>query len=66
LQKDKNIFNANFLLIKIYKENKVIKILTKTELYVSKINEIIYSKENIGIAKSGLTDYPMCSNDSWD
>ena len=63
---NKNLYIINFPLIKVYKENNELKVLTKTELYSSKTNEIIYSKENIGIAKSGLTDYPMCLNDNWD
>jgi hypothetical protein len=61
-----NFFIINFPTMKIYKENGELKVLTKTELYSKKTNEILLSQDNIGLAKSGMTDYPMCSGDNWD
>ena len=61
-----NIFIINFPKMKFYKENGELKVQTNIELYSSKTNEILLSKENIGIPKGGLTDYPMCSGNNWD
>lgn len=63
---NRNFFIVNFPIMKFYKENKQLKVKTSIELYSSKTNEILLSKENIGIPKSGMTDYPMCSGDNWD
>jgi hypothetical protein len=62
----KNLFIINFPTMKLFKENGKIKVKTKIELYSAQTNEILLSKENIGIPKAGLTDYPMCSGDNWD
>lgn len=61
-----NFFIINFPKMKFYKEKGELKVQTSIELYSSKTNEILLSKENIGIPKGGLTDYPMCSGDNWD
>ncbi|MDI9871746.1 hypothetical protein [Flectobacillus roseus] len=61
-----NFFIINFPKMKFYKEKGELNVLTNIELYSSKTKEILLSKENIGIPKGGLTDYPMCSGDSWD
>jgi hypothetical protein len=61
-----NFFIINFPKIKFYKENGEFKVQTNIELYSSKTNKILLSKENIGIPKSGMTDYPMCYDDNWD
>jgi len=61
-----NLFIINFPTMKLYKEKGELKVQTKIELYSSKSNEILLSKDNIGIPKSGMTDYPMCSGDNWD
>lgn len=61
-----NFFIINFPKMKFYKEKGELKVQTSIELYSSKTNEILLSKENIGIPKGGLTDYPMCSEDNWD
>ncbi|CAD0009722.1 hypothetical protein [Flavobacterium chungangense] len=62
----KNFFIINFPKMKFYKEKGELKIQTNIELYSAKTNEILLSKDNIGIPKGGLTDYPMCSGDNWD
>jgi len=61
-----NLFIINFPTMKLYKEKGELKVQTKIELYSSKSNEILLSKDNIGIPKGGMTDYPMCSGDNWD
>lgn len=61
-----NFFIVNFPKIKFYKENGGLKVQTNIELYSSTTNEILLSRENIGIPKSGITDYPMCYQDNWD
>jgi hypothetical protein len=61
-----NLFIINFPTMKLYKEKGKLKVQTKIELYSSKSNEILLSKDNIGISKDGMTDYPMCSGDNWD
>ena len=62
----KNLFIIKFPTMKLFKENGQIKVKTRIELYSAQTNEILLSKENIGIPKAGLTDYPMCSGDNWD
>ncbi|HEX8016478.1 MAG TPA: hypothetical protein VF465_14710, partial [Flavobacterium sp.] len=62
----KNFFIINFPKMKFYKEKGELKVQTNIELYSAKTNEILLSKDNIGIPKGGLTDYPMCSGDNWD
>ena len=61
-----NFFIINFPKMKFYKEKGELKVQTNIELYSSKTNEILLSKEDIGVPKGGLTDYPMCSGDNWD
>ena len=61
-----NSFILSFPTMKIYKEGVDIKVVTKTELFSVRKNEIVLSEENVGLAKGGLTDYPMCSGDNWD
>jgi len=61
-----NFFIINFPKIKFYKENGELKVQTDIEIYSSKTNKILLSKDNIGIPKGGMTDYPMCSGDNWD
>ena len=63
---EKNVFIINFPKIKFYKENGNFRVKTTIELYSKKLNEIVLSKEEVGIPKSGLTDYPMCFGDNWD
>ena len=60
-----NFFIINFPKIKFYKENGELKVQTNIELYSSKTNKILLTKDNIGITKGGMTDYPMCSGDNW-
>jgi hypothetical protein len=61
-----NLFIINFPTIKIFKESGELKVATRIELYSSKGNQVLLSKESIGLARGGLTDYPMCSGDNWD
>jgi hypothetical protein len=61
-----NFFIINFPKIKFYKENGELKVQTNIELYSSKTNKILLTKDNVGIPKGGMTDYPMCSGDNWD
>ncbi len=61
-----NFFLINFPTMKIYKERGELKVVTRTELYSSKTNQILLSEEHLGLPKGGLTDYPMCSGDNWD
>ncbi len=61
-----NFFIINFPKIKFYNENGELKVQTNIELYSSKTNKILLTKDNIGIPKGGMTDYPMCSGDNWD
>lgn len=62
----RNFFIINFPSIKFFKENGSLKVKTNIELYSSQTKEILLSKENIGVPKSGLTDYPTCFGDNWD
>jgi len=61
-----NFFIINFPKIRFYKENGELRVQTNIELYSSKTNKILLTKDNIGIPKGGMTDYPMCSGDNWD
>lgn len=61
-----NLFIINFPTMKLFKEKGELNVQTRIELYSSKSNKILLSKDNIGIPKGGLTDYPMCSGDNWD
>jgi hypothetical protein len=61
-----NFFIINFPTMKLYKESGDLKVVTRTELYSSKTNQILLSEEHLGLPKGGLTDYPMCSGDNWD
>jgi len=63
---NKNLFIVNFPTMKLYKENNNFKVQTKIELYSSLTNEILLTKETIGLTKTEMTDYPMCSGNSWD
>ncbi len=64
--KGQNLFIINFPTMKVYKENDEFKVMTQIELYSGLTNEILLSKQNIGLATTSLTDYPMCSGENWD
>ncbi len=62
----KNLFIVNMPEIKVFKDSSQLKVLTQIELYSGQVDKILYSKQNTGIPKGGMTDYPMCSGDNWD
>lgn len=63
---DKNVFIINFPSIKLEKVNHEISVKTRIELYSRFSNEILMSKELIGLPKQEMTDYPMCNGNGWD
>lgn len=65
-QEGKNTFIINFPSMKIYKEDNEIRVQTNIELYSNSTNTILLTKDTIGRAKTEMTDYPICSENSWD
>ncbi|MEG1022313.1 MAG: hypothetical protein RSE50_12440 [Myroides sp.] len=65
-QADKNTFIINFPSLKIFRENNEIRVQTKIELFSNTTKTILLTKETIGQPKTEMTDYPMCSGNSWD
>ena len=61
-----NLFIISFPTMKISKENDEFRVMTQIELYSAQANKVLFSKQNIGLAKTGLTDYTMCSGENWD
>ncbi len=63
---NKNTFIVNFPLVKLFKENNEIRVQTRIELFSNSTNTILLTREAIGQPKTEMTDYPMCSGNSWD